>query len=165
MDSPWVAVFLNSYLYLHVNLLNCKTFSGFSDVNLHEKWWLRFIHQGSWVAQSVKPTISGQVMISRSVGLSPVGLCADSSEPGAGFGFCISLFLCPCPLTLSLSVSHKWINIKKIKKTNFKKCERWLMSGRRQEPRLRVLALFSSGSEGLQTWWWTCTKRQWNCEH
>ena len=28
-----------------------------------------------------------------------VGLCADSSEPGACFGFCVSLslFLCPAP--------------------------------------------------------------------
>ena len=25
------------------------------------------------------------------------GLCADSSEPGAGFGFCVSLYLCPSP--------------------------------------------------------------------
>ena len=32
-----------------------------------------------------------------------VGLCADSSEPGACFGFCDSLSLCPSPArTLSL---------------------------------------------------------------
>ena len=36
-----------------------------------------------------------------------VGLCADSSEPGACFGFCVSLSLCPSPAhahVLSLSV-------------------------------------------------------------
>ena len=33
-----------------------------------------------------------------------VGLCADSSEPGACFGFCVSLSLCPSPAhALSLS--------------------------------------------------------------
>ena len=31
-----------------------------------------------------------------------VGLCADSSEPGACFGFCVSLFLYPSPLTVCL---------------------------------------------------------------
>ena len=37
-----------------------------------------------------------------------VGLCADSSEPGAFFGFCVSLSLCLSPVhTLSLSVSQK----------------------------------------------------------
>ena len=42
-----------------------------------------------------------------------VGLCADSSEPGARFGFCVSLSLCPCPaLTLSLKNKIK-NNIKK----------------------------------------------------
>ena len=41
-----------------------------------------------------------------------VGLCADSSEPGARFGFCVSVSLCPSPAhALSLSVSK--INIKK----------------------------------------------------
>ena len=35
-----------------------------------------------------------------------VGLCADSSEPGACFRFCVSLSLCPSPVhALSLSVS------------------------------------------------------------
>ena len=33
-----------------------------------------------------------------------VGLCADSSEPGACFGFCVSLSL-PLPCSLSLSIS------------------------------------------------------------
>ena len=33
-----------------------------------------------------------------------VGLCADSSQPGACFGFCVSLSLCPSPAhALSLS--------------------------------------------------------------
>ena len=38
-----------------------------------------------------------------------VGLCADSSEPGACFGFCVSLSLCPSPplLVLCLSLSQK----------------------------------------------------------
>ena len=39
-----------------------------------------------------------------------VGLCADSSEPGACFGFCISLSLCSSPvhaLALSLSKTNK----------------------------------------------------------
>ena len=31
-----------------------------------------------------------------------VGLCAESSEPGACFGFCVSLFLSPPLLMLSL---------------------------------------------------------------
>ena len=45
-----------------------------------------------------------------------VGLCADSSEPGACFGFCVSLSLsAPSPLMLCLSVSQEWINVKKIK--------------------------------------------------
>ena len=35
-----------------------------------------------------------------------VGLCPDSSEPGACFGFCVSLSLCPSPArTLSLSLN------------------------------------------------------------
>ena len=39
-----------------------------------------------------------------------VGLCADSSEPGACFGSCVSLSLCPTPahaLSLSLSKINK----------------------------------------------------------
>ena len=37
-----------------------------------------------------------------------VGLCADSSEPGACFGFCVSLSLCPSlTSTFFLSVSQK----------------------------------------------------------
>ena len=41
-----------------------------------------------------------------------VGLCADSSEPGACCGFCVSLSLCPSPAhALSLSKINK--NVKK----------------------------------------------------
>ena len=37
-----------------------------------------------------------------------VGLCADSSKPGACFGFCVPLSLCPSPLfALCLSLSLK----------------------------------------------------------
>ena len=37
-----------------------------------------------------------------------VGLCADSSEPGACFGFCVSLSLCPSPArALSLFPKNK----------------------------------------------------------
>ena len=44
-----------------------------------------------------------------------VGLCADSSEPGACFRFCVSLSLCPSPAhALSLSEINK--NIKKKKR-------------------------------------------------
>ena len=40
-----------------------------------------------------------------------VGLCADSSEPGACcFGFCVSLSLCPSPVH---ALSQKLVNIKK----------------------------------------------------
>ena len=36
-----------------------------------------------------------------------VGLCADSSEPGAWFRFCVSIALCPSPtLSFSLSLSQ-----------------------------------------------------------
>ena len=55
-----------------------------------------------------------------------VGLCADSSEPGACFGFCVSLSLCPSPpprLSLSLSKINK--NIFKNLKTLW---EAWGMS-------------------------------------
>ena len=42
-----------------------------------------------------------------------VGLCADSSEPGACFRFCVSLSLCPNPLALSLSLSKINKHLKK----------------------------------------------------
>ena len=68
---------------------------------------------GAWVAQSVKRPTSAQVMISRSVSLSPVfeprefEHRADSSEPGACFRFCVSLSLTPPPFMLCLSLSQK----------------------------------------------------------
>ena len=43
-----------------------------------------------------------------------VGLCADSSEPGACFGFWVSLSLCPSPAhARTLSLSKIKINLKK----------------------------------------------------
>ena len=65
---------------------------------------------GTWVTQSVKHPTSAQVMISRLVSLSPIGLCADSSEPEACFGFSVSLSLHPSPshaLSMSLSEINK----------------------------------------------------------
>ena len=65
--------------------------------------------RGAWVVQSIEHPTSAQVMISQFVGLEPhVGLCADSSEPGACFGFCFSRSLC-LSLThvLSLSLPQK----------------------------------------------------------
>ena len=44
-----------------------------------------------------------------------VGLCADSSDPGACFTFCVSLSLCPSS-THILSLSSSKINIKKFLK-------------------------------------------------
>ena len=63
--------------------------------------------RGAWGAQSVKRPALAQVTISTVRGVEPcVGLCADSSGPGACFGFCVSLSLCPSPShTLSLSLS------------------------------------------------------------
>ena len=71
--------------------------------------------RGTWLAQSVKlPTLdlsSGHdLMVCEFEPL--VGLCADSSEPGARFGFCVSLFLCPSP-THAPSLPLSEINIKK----------------------------------------------------
>ena len=64
---------------------------------------------GAWLAQSVGQLTSAQVMILQSVSSSPrIGLCADSTEPGACFGFCVSLSLCSSPtFALSLFVSQK----------------------------------------------------------
>ena len=65
---------------------------------------------GAWVAQSVGASDSGSGRELTVRGFEPrVGLCADSSEPGACFGFCVSLSLCSSP-THALSVSQK-INI------------------------------------------------------
>ena len=87
------------------------------SVNSEESW-------GTWGTQSVKcPTSARSDFDSQSVGLSPrviVGLCADSSEPGACFGFCVSLSLCPsstCTHSLSLSLSKINKHLKKIFKT------------------------------------------------
>ena len=78
---------------------------GLDQVEVIEMDW------GAWVAQSVKRPTSAQVTILRVREFEPrVGLCADSSDPGACFGFCVSLSLCPSParaLSLSLSVSQK----------------------------------------------------------
>ena len=65
--------------------------------------------RGAWVAQWVeRPTLdlsSGHDLTVR--GFEPrVGLCADSSEPGACFGFCVSLSAPPL-LVLSLSLFQK----------------------------------------------------------
>ena len=76
----------------------------------------------AWVAQSVKrPTRSGQDLTVHE--FEPrVGLCADSSEPGACFRFCVSLSLslllslslplprsCSVFLSLSLSLKNKYL--------------------------------------------------------
>ena len=60
---------------------------------------------GAWVSQLVKCLTWAEVMISG--GFEPhIGLCADSSKPGACFKFCVSHSVCPSPThTLSLSAS------------------------------------------------------------
>ena len=63
--------------------------------------------RGTWVAQLVKRLAldlsSGHDLMVRE--FQPrLGLCADSSEPGARFGFCASISLCP---SHALSLSHK----------------------------------------------------------
>ena len=66
---------------------------------------------GAGLAQSIKHLTSAQVTISGSVSFERrVGLCADSSEPGACLGFCVFLSLRPSPahaLSLSLSLKNK----------------------------------------------------------
>ena len=67
---------------------------------------LKITLRGTWVAQLVKCLTSAQVRGFKS----RVGLCADSSEPGACFRFCVSPSLCPSPahaLSLCLSLSQK----------------------------------------------------------
>ena len=60
---------------------------------------------GAWGARSDKCPTWAQVMISRSVSFKPhVGLCADSSEPGACFRICVSLSL-TLPHSCSFSIS------------------------------------------------------------
>ena len=86
----------NSSLCYFGGLLNIHTFEKFKKTNL----W------GNWVAQSVKGAIlrSGHDLTIRE--FEPhVGLCADSSEPGACFRFSASPTLCPSLLTLCLSLS------------------------------------------------------------
>ena len=75
------------------------------------------------MTQSIKCQTSAQVIHDLAVrGFKPrVGLCADSSEPGACFGFWVSLALCPSPthilsssLSLSLSLKNKHLKNQKI---------------------------------------------------
>ena len=65
--------------------------------------------QDAWVAQLVKVSDFGLGHDLTVCGFKPrVGLCADSSEPGACFGFCVSLSLslsAPPPLVLCVSLS------------------------------------------------------------
>lgn len=61
---------------------------------------------GTWVAQLAKRPTLAQVIISRFMGLSPIGLCAHSSEMEACFRFCVSLSFCPSPAH-ALSLSQK----------------------------------------------------------
>ena len=73
--------------------------------------------RGAWVTQSVEHPAFG---FSSGHDLTVcefeprIGLCADSSEPGARFGFCVPLSLCPSPAlsrararALSVSLSLK----------------------------------------------------------
>ena len=65
-------------------------------------------NRGTWVAQSVKPPTSAQVLISQLVNSRPVsGLC---TEPGACCKFCVSLSLStppgPCSHSVFLSLSE-----------------------------------------------------------
>ena len=65
--------------------------------------------RGAWVAQSVEwPTLDfGSGHDLTVCEFEPhVGLCADSSEPGACFEFCVSLSL-PFPCSCSVSRSQK----------------------------------------------------------
>ena len=76
-------------------------------INLHHLL-IKSVHNGvpgwlSWV--SVMIFRSGRDLTVR--GFEPrVGLCADSSEPGACFRFCVSLSLCPSPAR-ALSLKNK----------------------------------------------------------
>ena len=75
--------------------------------------------RGAWVAQSVKRLTSAQVMISWSVGSSPVSgsvLTAQRLEPASGS---VSPSLsAPPPLSLSVSLKNKIKTLKKIKMTS-----------------------------------------------
>ena len=67
-----------------------------------------FLCWGAWVAQSVERSVDfGSGLDLTAGGFEPgVGLCADSSGPGACFGFCVSLSLCPSP-TRALCLKNK----------------------------------------------------------
>ena len=72
----------------------------------HFSCFLKVTSRGAWVAQSVKPLTSGQVMISQFVGSSPLlgsVLTAQSLEP-ASDSVSPSLAV-PPPFTLCLSLS------------------------------------------------------------
>ena len=73
---------------------------------LHRSAYSKYLLRGTWEAQPVERLISAQVMHDLTVReFEPhLGLCADSSEPGARFGFCVSL---------SLSLKNKEIIISK----------------------------------------------------
>ena len=69
---------------------------------------IKLKYRGAWVAQSVEPPTSAQVMISRVVSSSPALGFVLTAQPGACFGFCVSLPLsAPPPLVLCLSVPFK----------------------------------------------------------
>ena len=56
------------------------------------------MHLGAWGAQSVNhPTLAPGHDLKACEFEPCVGLCADSSDPGACLGFCVSLSLCPSP--------------------------------------------------------------------
>ena len=69
--------------------------------------WKR-VKRGTWVTQSLKPLThgfsSGQDLAVHQYE-SNVGLCAESSEPGACLRFCVSKSLSSLPPVLSLSLS------------------------------------------------------------
>ena len=77
-----------------------------------------FTPTSSWLKKTDKGRLSGSVGWASDFGsghdltlcgFEPhIGLCAESSEPGACFGFCVSLSLCSSLAhTLSLSLSQK----------------------------------------------------------
>ena len=69
--------------------------------------------RGAWVAQSVERlTLGSGHDLAVSEFESRVGVCADSSEPGACFRFCVSLSLCPSLSKMCLpkmSIMPKWL--------------------------------------------------------
>ena len=78
---PWASAMTTIYTSERLN----------ADLQSHHR---KEMLEGAWVAQSVKRPASAQVMISRSVGLSPTSgsvLTAQSLEPV--FRFYVSLFL------------------------------------------------------------------------